>query len=387
MSTCPAGAITSFPLQMAITATDILYDSANEPITMDFQWAARSTPPAFVDTVTSTTDEVGAGNTNLTTLRFLNNSYTVSSVQFVTASHSSWILPITAQEKNKEDVIITFSSENTNTVYTYLTFIIPILRSGSALEPFYLKGLSNPNANGPFSLQDLFPKNPKARFAYYSTCLAGYSQTSPTTNVYVFVCTDGLQVSSGLMDGILKASGKSTSFGDFTPPYISRLTNISTILSSNTDFTNFVMTTTDLLNYQNFSTAYPTMDTNIRKDDTSAYQCVPIDPDSVVDGQINVDLTTGGLSLKDVMEQRDALRAAHGLKASMDPGRLEAFLGTALGIMLAVVFTMAVLYFLFAYVSGVQPGQTDDWIYSIPKYVLIVLFASLFGFVVGSMVS
>ena len=387
MSKCPEGAITSFPLQMGITATDILYDSVNEPITMDFQWASRSTPPSFVDTVTSITDEVGSGNTNVTTLRFLNNSYSVSSVQFVAASHTPWILPTTAQAKNKEDIIITFSSSNTNTVYNYLTFVIPILRSGSALEPNYLKGLSNPNANGPFSVNDLFPKNPNARFAYYSTCLQGFSQTAPTANVYVFVCTNGIQVSSRLMDGILAASGKSTTFGSFTPPYVSRLTDIVTVLSSNTDFTNFVMTTTDLLNYAGFSAARPSMDTNIRKDDTSAYQCVPIDPDSVVDGQINVDLTTGGLSLKDVMEQRDALRAAHGLKPSMDPGRLEAFLGTALGIMLAVVFAMAILYFLFAYVSGAQPSDTNDWIYSIPKYVLIVLFASLFGFVLGSMVS
>ena len=388
MSACPTGAIRSFPLKLAITATDVLYDIANEPITMDFQWASRSTPPTFIDTITSTTDEVGAGNTNLTTVRFMNNTYTISAVQLISASHNSWILPTTQQANNKEDIAITFSSSSTTTAYNYFTFIIPIIRSGTAIQPNYLKGLADANANGPFSLKDLFPTSASSRFAYYSTCLAGYSQSSATANVYIFVSTSGIQVTSSLIESVLSKSGKLNAFGSFSPPYISRLTSINTVISSNADFTNFVMTTTDLLNFAGFSSKYSSLHENIRKDDTSAYQCVPIDPDTaVVDGQINIDLKTGGLSLKDVMHERDALRASHGLSASMDPGRLEAFLGTALGIMLAVVFSMAVIYFLFAYVSGVGANQYNGWLLDIPKYVLIVLFAGLVGFIIGSMVS
>jgi hypothetical protein len=385
--TCPSGAITSFPLQLAITATDTLYDSVSEPITMDFQWSSRSTPPTFYDTATSTTDEVGVGNTNLTTLRFMNNSYTIYAVQLIKPSHTSWILPSTAQANNKEDIAITFSCSNTNTPYNYLTFIIPILRTGSSMAPSYLKGLSDPNSTGPFSIQSCFPTNANAQFAFYSTCLSGYAEKANTSNIYIFVSTSGIQVSSDLMDKIVASSGKPSGFGSYSPPFVSRLTNVKTTVGSNEDFMNYVMTTNELLNYAKFKETYKAINETIRTDDISSYTCVAMDPDTaVVDGKLNIDLKTGELSLADVMEQRDALRAAHGLSKSLDPGRLEAFLGTALGIMLSVILVFVLLYFVFAYISGVDPNSNDSWIFYMPKYVLIILFAGLAGFLTGSMV-
>lgn len=385
--TCPSGAITSFPLQLAITATDTLYDTVSEPITMDFQWSSRSTPPTFFDTTTSTTDEVGAGNTNLTTLRFMNNSYTISTVQLIKPSHTQWILPSSAQTNNKEDIAITFTCSSSNTAYTYLTFIIPILRTASPMTPSYLKGLSDPNATGPFSIQSCFPTNANAQFAFYSTCLQGYAGTANTENIYIFVSTRGIQVSSDLMDNVLAKSGKPSGFGPYSPPFVSRLTNTITTVSSNADFTNYVMTTTELLNYATFKDTYKAIHETIRTDDISSYTCVPMDPDTaVVDGKLNVDLNTGELSLADVMEQRDALRAAHGLSSSMQPARLEAFIGTALGTMLSVILVCVLVYFAFAYVSGVDPNNNDSWILYMPKYVLIILFAGLFGFITGTMV-
>jgi hypothetical protein len=386
---CSTGAITSFPLQLAITATEVLYDAVSEPITMDIQWSARSTPPMFIAPKTSgITDEVGAGNTNLTTLRFMNNNYTVASVQIIRASHSSWILPTTAQANNKEDIVIIFSTESSTTQYSYITFVIPVIRSATG-SPTYLTGLSNPNANGPFTLQSCFPTNSRARFAYYATCLAGYSQSASTQNMYVFVSTDGIQVSSTLMTTILGLTGRSETFGTYAPPFLSRLTPNPTIVRSVGDFTNYVMTTTQLLNYAGFKQLYPTIDTNIRQDDTSAYQCVSIDPDkAVVDGQLHIDLTSGEV-LTDVLDAREAIRATAGTPSGMDPGRFEKYMGSALGILLSIILFGSILYaaIVLFVEAGVESPEAPSWIINIPVYVLLTLVAGFIGFIVGSMLS
>lgn len=385
---CPSGAITRFPLQLSATITDLLYDGVSEPITMDIQWAARSTPPMFVDPKTeSKTDEVGAGNTNLTTLRFNNNNYTVSSVQFIKASHTSWILPLSSQTLNKEDMVITFSTSNTTLQYAYITFVIPILRDGTSTNPTYLNGLSDPNINGPFSLQSCFPSNSRARFAFYAICLAGYSSTSPSQNAYVFVSTDGIKVSSELMTKILGIRG-GIDFGSYSPSYLNRLSGTSTIVGY-TDFSKFVMSTTNLLNYNDFKRLYPQIETNVRQDDTSAYQCVAIDPDSaIVDGKLSVDIKSGEV-LTDVLEKRDQLRAENNVTGTMDPGRLERYMGTALGIILSIllfgmIFHFAMILFLEA---GVNDEINNYWTLYIPRYGIILLITGFIGFVIGAMLN
>ena len=385
---CPSGAITRFPLQLSATITDLLYDGVSEPITMDIQWAARSTPPMFVDPKTeSKTDEVGAGNTNLTTLRFNNNNYTVSSVQFIKASHTSWILPLSSQTLNKEDMVITFSTSNTTLQYAYITFVIPILRDGTSTNPTYLNGLSDPNINGPFSLQSCFPSNSRARFAFYAICLAGYSSTSPSQNAYVFVSTDGIKVSSELMTKILGIRG-GIDFGSYSPSYLNRLSGTSTIVGY-TDFSKFVMSTTNLLNYNDFKRLYPQIETNVRQDDTSAYQCVAIDPDSaIVDGKLSVDIKSGEV-LTDILEKRDQLRAENNVTGTMDPGRLERYMGTALGIILSIllfgmIFHFAMILFLEA---GVNDEINNYWTLYIPRYGIILLITGFIGFVIGAMLN
>ena len=405
---CPAGAITSFPLQLGITATDMLYDTVSEPITMDFQWATRSTPPIFTDKVKCITDEVGGGNTNLTTLRFMNNNYTVASVQIIAASHTAWILPNTAQVNNTEDIVITFSTTSTTTQYSYITFVIPILR-GSSGTSSYLNGLSNPSAQGPFSLQDCFPTSRQARFSYYATCLAGYSGSANSQNSYVFVSTDGLQVTSTLMATILTVTGRPNTFGTYSPPFLSRLTSTPTTISNIPSFTKYVMTTRELLNYTAFRQLYPAIETGIRQDDTSAYKCVPIDPDTaILDGKIHVDFKSGEV-LTEVLNARDAVREAHGTNAGIDPGRIEKYLGSAIGILLSIILFGSILWFtILMFFKGTAGPNTDplvtgtiksldpeiideikggSWLSKIPGYLLMVLIAGFIGFIVGAMLN
>ena len=391
---CSSGAITSFPLQIAITATDTLYDTVSEPITMDIQWATRSTPPMFRDPKpTAVTDEVGAGNTNLTTLRYMNNNYSVLSVQLIKASHTSWITPATSQDMNLEDIIITFSATDDAVQNKYIAFVIPILRTSTVTNPNYLTGLSDPNTSGPFSLNSCFPTNPRARFAYYSTCLSGYSGISSTRNMYVFVSTDGIQASATLMTKILALTGRTDTFATYSSAFTTRLTGNTTIIKTIGDFTNYVMTTTQLLNFKNFKALYPTIDTNLRQDDTSAYQCVAIDPDSaIVDGKLSVDIKTGEV-LTNILAERDKVRAAANVSGSMDPGRLEKHMGTALGVILSILLFWAVIHFTvisFKTVMsspGLPPPEAPAWITSIPNYGIMFLITGFIGFVIGTMLN
>jgi hypothetical protein len=388
-TTCPTGAITSFPLQLAISATDALYEGVSEPVTIDFQWASRATPPMFISPQqNAVTDEIAAGNSNLTTLRYMNKSYTIAAVQIIQASHTAWILPASAQTNNKEDIAITFSSGDSANSYAYLTFIIPILRS-SVGSPSYLQGLSNPSANGPFSIQSCFPTSERANFAYYATCLAGYSKLANTQNSYIFVNTNGIQVSSTLMTKILEITGRTGSFAQFSPPYISRLTNTRKSIRSITEFSSYVLTTNQLLNYTEFVKQNPTLKTNVRQDNTDAYQCVPIDPDaSVVDGKINVDLSTGQV-LTEVLTKRNAVLTANNVKPSMDPGRLEKYMGTAIGIVLSIVLFWIIIQFAAMMFIDQGPGvdQGGSWLTSVPTYGVIILIAGFIGFVVGTMIN
>lgn len=385
-TTCPTEAITSFPLQMAITATDRKYEMVSEPVTIDFQWSSRSTPPMFISPKQNAiTDEVQAGNSNLTTLRFMNTKYTIASVQIIQASHTAWILPATSQANNTEDIAITFSSSDSSVSYAYLTFIIPILR-GSAATPNYLLGLSNPNTNGPFSVQSCFPTDTRTRFAYYATCLAGYSSLANTQTSYIFVCIDGLQVSSALMTTILGLTGRTGSFAQFSPPYISRLTNIRTAIRNDAEFSSKVLSTNQLLNYTDFARKNPILAEGVRKDNTDAYKCVTIDPDAaVVDGKISVDINSGEV-LTEVLTKRNAILNANNVKTSMNPGRLEKYMGTAIGIVLSIVLFWIIIQFAAMMFIGPGPGPIS-WITSVPTYGLIILIAGFIGFVVGTMIN
>ena len=391
---CSSGAIKSFPLQIAVTATDTLYDSVSEPITMDIQWATRSTPPMFRDPkVNAITDEVGAGNTNLTTLRYMNNNYSILSVQLIKASHKAWIIPATSQATNMEDIIITFSASSDTVQNKYIAFVIPILRTSTTTSPTYLTGLSNPNASGPFSLQSCFPANPRARFAYYSTCLRGSTTGAPTQNMSVFLSTDGIQVSATLMTKILDLTGRTNEFPAYISSFTTQLAGETTVLKTIGDFTNYVNSTTQLLNYNNFKKLYPSVETNLRQDDTSAYQCVAIDPDSaIVDGKLSVDIKSGEV-LTNVLEQRNNVRAAANVSGSMEPGRLEKHMSTALGVIFTIFLFWAIFYFAvigYRTIMSSPDGPLVDapsWIISIPNYAVIMLIAGFIGFVVGTMLN
>jgi len=212
--------------------------------------------------------------------------------------------------------------------------------------------------------------------------------------MYVFLSIDGISVAPALITEILENSGMQK-FGTYKPPFVSRLTNNATTIRTAGDFTNYVLTTTQLLNYNSFKQLYPTLDTTERKDNTDAYKCVPLDPDaSIKNGQLTVDIEKGTVLTK-VLEDRDALRASQSSKTSMDPGRIEKYLGSALGIFLAIIVFGCIIYFVVILGAGavsptgtvVSGDTTPSWLSQIPTYGFIVLIAGFIGFIIGAMLS
>ena len=109
---CPAEAIQAFPLGISMTPTPEIYSSLNDtvPINMNIQWNSRSTPPTFVNQLSSggTLDE-GSGSTQ-TTMRYNATTYTLTSAQICSQTHSGWIVPSTAASDNKEDLVMIFNT-------------------------------------------------------------------------------------------------------------------------------------------------------------------------------------------------------------------------------------------------------------------------------------
>jgi len=391
---CPTGAIQSFPLRMGITASDNLYDTVSEPLTISFQWAAKTTPPQFSPNVVSTINDSG---TNTSTLRFQNNKYTVTNVQIIQPSHNSWILPTSAQSSNKEDIAITFGSNDERLNTEYLTFIVPIIRTSSSSEPTYLKGLADPNLNGTFSLGQLFPTNTRTKFAYYSTCLSSVGTGTSTQNMYVFVCISGLSVSDKLMEDVLNKVSLKQFSSKITAPFMTRLTGPSITISSADIFTKYIMTTSELLNYANFRNQYTNvnMNANTREDDTSAYTCVPIDPDDAVsNGQLTVNLDNGKI-LSEVLAERASTRSLHSLSGNLDPSRFVAFFEGGLGIFMGCVLALLVIlfgYFAVRKYKGTsttgttsQSSQIMTILTNVSVYGIVVIVAAFGGFVIGAM--
>jgi len=212
----------------------------------------------------------------------------------------------------------------------------------------------------------------------------------------MFVSTDGIQVLSSLMATIMKVSGNKKNFTNFLAPPTFRFSpTVKTILSV-ADFSTYVQTTNQLLNFKNFKNIYPdivTPSSDSHENRADAYKCVAVDPDSaIVDGQIQVDLSTGE-TLPDVLAKRDALRASHNLRGGMDPGRFEKYMGTALGVILSLVFFSVVVWLIvFNVVEAGSGGYLGDgtestWITLLPSYMLPALLTGFVGFIIGAMLN
>jgi hypothetical protein len=388
--------ITSFPLVFTGTPTAELYNSIDQPITIEFQWASRSVSPSFsTGTVKNIIDEssiYGSGLSNISTIRYNNTLYNLYSVQICSASHNSWLLPASNKDKNTEDLVITFY--NPSLTRSYVIIVLPIIKNGTrARDPAYLTALGSGQTPGTFSLGSCMPDK-KSLFIYYSTCLDGYTEHQSTQTVSVFVAVGGISVSPDLMTSI---KGKITggTVPSITLPFTSYFATETSIIET-TDIGKYVLSTNDLLNYEWIKNKYKDLTVQERDDPSSAYKCVALNPEKdVVDGKIKVDIESGKL-LSKVLAERDAVMAASGI-VPQNPSTALKFnknMNLALGIFFAILILLGLIYLISSWWTNSSPTMgvvggivyPPDWVAKIPMYGVMVIGAGLIGFIVGATV-
>ena len=384
-------AITNFPLGLGnIPGLKTLYDSVEEPISIYLSLATSSIAPQFIDNTTgmiynnSVTSGQIPDSPTQSTVRYNNTSYSLYSVQITVSTHTSWIIPTPAENINKEDLIITFYTNNQTATNKYIIIVIPLLRKGTRNDPQYLTGLNNPTSSGEFKLSDCLPAK-RSQFILYSSCIDGYTQHKNPINVYIFVSVVGKEVTPDLMN---RLSSNNMRFKAPFLPFMSTTSILKTILQ-NSDFTSYVQSTTHLLDYEYTSSAYGsrvsdtrpdntssryssrvsdtrTDNTNsrvsdTRSDNTSSYQCVPLDPDNdIVDGKMEIDLTNGTV-LTNVLAERDAVRAASGPveKTEEQKKKIGERMGHITGIIFGSLVVFGAIYILGKKLGWMSPRVPD----------------------------
>lgn len=395
---CPANSIVSFPLDITFRPTDVNYNSILETISpMEFTWA---------------TEKAVVEGKSETFIHWKGNKYVNMSTQIVGPTHAKWILSESNPVNNVADFIMTFQTTAEAVSYKFITIIIPLIKTDVAATsaPEFLRRFADPARTGDYTLRTMYPQNPTSMFVNYATCLRGYSAMKTPEMVSIFMAPGGLAVSSDIMDTI-KSSRFPQKFPPYVPPYTTRLSTSDrqTVGTKSMAFQDFIQTTNQLLNYENVGKRYKDVSKAIREDSLDAYQCVPLDPDrNIEDGKIKVDLDTGEV-LSDVVAEREAVRAADSVKGGMEPGRLEKYMGTAIGIILGIIFFSLILYFAWSWlrratgysaldgmavpaaaavgVGAASAGITESWAQNIPKYGLLMLLAGFGGFIIGAMLS
>jgi len=393
-------AVTSFPLNIDRTPDEATnYDSVDEPITMNFQWATRSIAPRFISSSGLIDEGSGSGATNVSTLNFNNIKYNIYSVQIASnggnkGTHNNWIIPSSAQSQNKEDLIITFYNPNTTLTYNYIIIVLPIIRTtSSGSDPVYLSGLSS-STNGSYSLSSCLPQDKKALFAYYATCIDGYTDHKTPENIYVFIAVKGINVTSSLMDKLGKKVNASGVFPTINLPFMFRFAAQMSSLNVTTEFTRYILTTRQLLNYAGISNLYKDLSINKRTDSTDAYKCIPLDPDTDISGgTISFDLESGEL-LKNVLAERDAAR---NLNSGADKNG-DSETGKLVISIIGYVFVI-LIFFILAYMAYLTyrstapapaptpgapaPAPTPSWLQQLPLYGTMIIVAGFTGFAIG----
>ncbi len=394
---CPATSIQSFPLGCESRPTEQQYETVYDPSIspLDFTWATEQ-----VDLI---------NNTSKTFIHWRNNKYTNVSVQITRNQHSGWLTDPTRATQNTADFVMVFQSASDVISYRYIVLIVPLISitQSPTGAPRFLLHLQDPSRTEKYTLRTMFPEESTTMFANYTTCLRGYSSMKTPEYVTVFLSVEGLEVSSELM-GQIKSSRNVQNFPTFAAPFMTRIdaTTTTSVTAGTTGkpFIQYIQTTDQLLNYTNAGKQYVDASRIVREDSLDAYQCVPLDPDqNIQDGKIKVDLETGEV-LSDVIAERAAVRAADSTKGSMEPGRLEKYMGTAIGIVLAVIFFSLIVYFLWNWirtatgnaavpavtalgVGAASAGISESWAQSIPKYGLLILVGGFGGFLIGAMLS
>jgi hypothetical protein len=399
MSTCPNTGVRDFPIKTTVNITDALVASIQESFLINTQWGSRATAPVFQPGISNGMLQEGSSVSNApstSTLRLQGNTYTLFSVQICEPQHKDFCY---AAEKNlvKAEVLLIFKA-TLMISEKYVVFAIPILEAATTSPNVYINSLLQERLPGnPISVGSLLPTSPEDQvFFSYSTCLSQVTgNQTVATQARVFVFLKGIRhpSASQLLQKIIIAIGPMGRRIPATAFPVSRLPDglqkstmpMPFLLDNETVFGQYLRS--GRLNQGEFGSAG-----GFREDTTSAYKCVPLNPDlQVQDGKIKVDTQKGEL-LSKVLSDRSADLEGDLGKEGMNAEQFERMLAIALGIAIGLLVLMILAYFISrvtASSSSYAPGpiaQVPSFIKNATPILLVSALVGTLGFVIGGVV-
>jgi len=371
MPACGSGN-TSFPVIPPAAADKALYDSVRDTIGVEFNLGPRANAPIFVNTSEARIDE---GSDTGIYIRYNSLNYKIVQAQITKPLNKSWILSAATKNNNVADLTLTFQSSSSTADPKYIFMSVPILReTTTVIDPLYIAALAGQNVNGPFSLSQCIPS--VKDYATYTTCL----EPAPF-NALCILFYQGLSVNGGTLDAMARLAGNGGTWPSFKAP-----TDV-TLISSIPPITPDAFRASVRIN--TVGAAQTTKMSATRTDNTSAYQCVPLDPDrDVANGKLIIDTSTGiPQPMTKLLGARESARKDVGGKPPLAPGEMETIIAAFLGIILSLGLVIGATYAYFWYRDGSLDilNSFPAWVRESPWLVFTAVLFCFAGFLIGAL--
>jgi hypothetical protein len=370
MSLCPSTGIRDFPIQNNVKVNDDLILAVKESYLVSVQWAQRSDAPKVAGGGFFDEGSQHSAATNQSTLRLQGNSYVLQSVQICKPQHVGFVRDVD-KPLIQAELILCFSG-NGSGAEKYVLFCIPILNKPTTSPNVYITAIKNGRLpGGPISVGSIMPE--KQGFLCYSTCLNQVqSGKSVATQARVFVFYEGLFFDVGGVNPINVQLPDNITPTTMAVPFT---------LQNDIDFKNF-------LRSSDLKTGKGDAALNQRVDATSAYKCMPLNPDTQIkDGKIVVDTQKGEL-LSQVLQERTTDLSAEAPQGGLTPGDIQKVIAIAFGIGFGLLILSLLAYFVSIYSTGEGSFPEGDVI-SIPEWMSNIgpsIAIAVIGFIVGAIV-
>lgn len=398
MSTCPNTGVRDFPIKTTVNITDALVASISDSFLLDLQWATRATAPAFRPSVSNGFLQEGTSGTSggsTTTVRLQGTSYTLQSVQVCKPLHADF-LKATDKPNCKAELLLIFKT-GSELLERYVFFCVPLLQTATTSPNVYLEALLNERLPGnPISLNTLIPPPADQTFFSYSTCMSqvnGQQTTALFSRVLIFFKGIRHPRINDLLGKIIIALGPggrritATQFPEMVLPDNLRGSTMPMpfLLDNETTFGQYLRSGT--FTGRDFGRAG-----EFREDTTSAYKCVPLNPDLQVDnGRIKVNVEKGELLSKVLSDRSADLQADLG-KEEMNAEQFERMMAIAFGIAIGLLILMILAYFISRFTASSKsyaPGpitEMPSFIKTATPIMFVSALVGVLGFAIGGLV-
>lgn len=354
MSKCLQTSIKGFPLQLNITGNGLTrptvanYTAIAENLSayIDFQWSPHTTGLPITNPTGGTTSIQLEDSTSSSTVIYNGFTYTMYSVQIISATHGNW-LTTDPNGKNDYDLAIILQQPSTTSGGTpYMVFILPLLTgdTDTGKDPAYLKAIAQTTVATAYTLQSCFV--PQTTFASYIACFDG-TGAGKTQSLQVFAATTGLTVSTSILSRFTSGTNKPQDIRFPTALGTSSSGTISAIDNNSANLQQYVTASV-------FSSGLTTSLRSVRTDPSSAYKCVELDPDSLdMSGNLQIDVNSGELTstLKDILAERQVIAQMVKPQESGPASPAAASLATKIyEFFLTVIIILAVVFALYKFI-------------------------------------